>query len=118
LARREKREGVEAMSGIGPINPQDKKMYEQEYKHSADLFKRALDQYSKSDNPYQQAEFKEVMDRAMQILNETASGLMRKELEKQNNQISQDYANFQKFPEDKDSVDKLSKDLDKAKKSV
>lgn len=102
----------------GPLGPHEKKMYEEEYKHSADLFKRALDQYNKSENPYQKAEFKDVMDQAMQVLNETASGLMRKELKDQNQHIAQDYANFQKYPGDPDTLNKLSSDLDKAKKSV
>jgi len=108
----------QGMSGVGPLNPNDKKMYEQEYKHSADLFQRALDQYKKSDDPYQQAEFKDVMDRAMQVLNETAQELMRKELQKQNAQIAKDYATFQKYPGDEDTLEKLNQDLDQAKKSV
>ncbi len=102
----------------GPLGPHDRKMYEHEYKQSADLFKRALDQYSKSDNPYQKAEFKDVMDQAMQVLNETASELMRKELQAQNQKIAKDYETFQKFPDDPDTVDKLNSDLDKAKKSL
>ena len=35
------------VSGAGPLGPREKKMYEQEYKHGAELFKRALDQYTK-----------------------------------------------------------------------
>lgn len=106
------------ISEVSPLGPREKKMYEQEYKHSADLFQRALDQYTKSDNMYQQAEFKHVMDKAMQVLNETASELMRKELQKQNSQIAKDYATFQKFPKDPDTQDKLKIDLDKAKQSI
>ncbi len=106
------------VSGPGPLNPRDKKMYEQEYKQSADLFKRALDQYSKSDNPYQKAEFQDVMSRALDVLNETANELMRKELQSQSNKISQDYATFQQFPDDPDAKEKLTQDLDKAKKLV
>lgn len=106
------------LSGVGPLNPRDKKMYEQEYKHGADLFKRALDQYTKSTNPFQQGEFKGVMDKAMTVLNETANQLMRKELQKQNEQIEKDYATFQKYPGDEDTIHKLTKDLDKAKKSI
>ncbi len=102
----------------GSIGPKERKMYEQEYKHSADLFKRALDQYNKADNPYQKNEFKQVMEKAMQVMNETAQELMRKELLKQNEQIAQDYATFQKFPEDGDTQGKLSKDLDRAKRSL
>jgi hypothetical protein len=106
------------VSGVGPLGHNDKKMYEQEYKHSADLFKRALDQYNKAENPYQKNEFKEVMDKALQVMNETANELMRKELLKQNDQIAKDYANFQKFPGDEDTQDKLNSDLDKAKRSI
>jgi hypothetical protein len=106
------------LSGPGSINPRDKKMYEQEYKQSADLFEKALGQYAKSDNPYQKAEFNDVMDRALNILNETASELMRKELKSQNDKIAQDYATFQKFPDDPDTQEKLKHDLEKAKKLV
>lgn len=106
------------VSGSGPVGPREKKMYEQEYKHGADLFKRALDQYTKSENPYQQAQFKDVMDKAMNVLNETASELMRKELKTQNEAIAKDYATFQKYPDDPDTLAKLNKDLDKAKKSI
>ncbi len=106
------------MTDVGPIGPREKKMYEQEYKHGADLFQRALDQYSKAENGYQQNEFKQVMDRALRVMNETASELLRKELLKNNDQIAKDYATFQKFPKDPDTLDKLKADLDKAKKSI
>ncbi len=109
---------VEHVSGKGPVSPEDRNMYEQEYKHSADLFQKALDQYSKSDNMFQKEEFKDVMDRSLNILNEAAAGLIRKDLMEQNQKISQDYENFQKSPGDPDTVDKLKGDLDKAKRSV
>ena len=109
---------MDDVSGAGSLGPREKKMYEQEYKHGADLFKRALDQYTKADNPYKQAEFKDVMDKAMNVLNETASELMRKELISQNDRISKDYEAFQKFPDDPDKAAKLNRDLDQAKKSV
>jgi hypothetical protein len=109
---------MDDVSGVGPLGPREKKMYEQEYKHSADLFKRALDQYSKSENPYQKEEFKGVMEKAMNVLNETAAELMRKELLKQNDLISKDYETFQQFPDDPDTIQKLNKDLDQAKKSI
>ncbi len=106
------------VSGVGPLSPRDKKMYEQEYKQGADLFKHALNQYNKSGDMFQKEEFKKVMDQAMQVLNESANGLMRKELQKQNSKIASDYATFQKYPGDKDTVQTLIKDLDSAKKSV
>lgn len=103
---------------IGPLGPREKKMYEQEYKHGADLFKRAMDQYTQSSNMYQQSEFKEVMDQALNVLNESAQGLMRKELLKQNEQIAKDYETFQKFPKDPDTQEKLSNDLETAKNLI
>lgn len=102
----------------GPIGPNEKKMYQQEYRHGADLFQRALDKHSKSDNPYQKDEFKDVMEKAMQVMNETAHELMRKELESQNQKIAQDYTNYKKHPDDPDTINQLKSDLDKAKRSI
>ncbi len=105
-------------SGVGPLNPREQKMYEREYQQGADLFKKALDQYTKSSNSNQKAEFKDVMDKSLQVLNEAARELMRKELQKQNEQIAKDYATFKKYPGDHDTIEKLNQDLDKAKKSL
>ena len=106
------------MSENMPIGPRERRMYEQEYKHSVDLFQRALEQYQKSDNQFQQAEFKSVMDKAMNILQETASELARDELAKQNNKIAQDYSDFQQSPKSHAAAEKLAADLAKAKRSV
>lgn len=103
---------------VDPISPSEKKMYEQEYRHSADLFQKALAQYGKAENTYQQAQFQQVMNQSMQILNETANELMRKELQQQNIQIEKDYAAFQKHPKDAGAVKALNHDLDQARKSV
>jgi hypothetical protein len=98
----------------GPVGPNEKE-YVQEYRHSADLFKQALDSYKKSDNMYQQDAFKDVMKQAMQVLNDSAQALTRKELIAQNKQIEKDFQNFQKFPKDPDTQDKLESDLAKGK---
>ncbi|MBS0624879.1 MAG: hypothetical protein JSS32_02375 [Verrucomicrobia bacterium] len=108
---------IQGSEGMGPLSPQEKREYELEYKHGADLFKRALDDYSKSDNIFQKAEFKDVMQQAMQVLNDTAAELKRQELLKQNQAIQKDFAAFQDKDDDA-SISKLSKDLDKAKKSI
>ncbi len=108
-------------SGSGapdPITPREKKMYEQEYKHGAQLFQKALQQYAKSDNRFQQAEFQEVMDKAMRILNETAAELNRKALLDQNAKIEKDYAAFSDAPTDNKIVGQLDHDLDQAKKFI
>lgn len=102
----------------GPITPRERKMYEQEYKHGAQLFQKALQQYVKSDNPFQQHEFQEVMDKAMRVLNETASELNRKALLTQNEKIEKDYIAFNDKPEDSSAFKKLNDDLEHAKKAL
>ena len=102
---------------MGPLFPPEKREYELEYKHGADLFKRALNDYLKSDNYFQKEEYKEVMQKAMQVLNETAAELKRQELFKQNQMIQKDFTSFQKL-DNEASIEKLAKDLEKAKKSV
>jgi hypothetical protein len=97
-----------------PISPADRKMYEQEYKRGADLFQKTLDQYTQSTNPFQKEEYKDVMNKAMDVLNQAAAALKKQDLLKQNQKIAQDFATFQKS----EDSDKLKTDLDKAKKSI
>lgn len=109
---------IQGGGGLPPITPREMKMYEQEYKHGAELFQKALQQYSQSDNPYQKAEFQKVMDKAMHILNETAAELNRKGLLAQNEKIEKDYTSFNNTPTDGRTVSELNRDLDQAKKSI
>ena len=109
---------ISSSGNPAPITPREKKMYEQEYKHGAQLFQKALQQYIKSDNPYQQEEFHQVMDKAMRVLNETAGELNRKALLDQNARIEKDYAAFNDKPKDEGAFNKLNHDLDQAKKSI
>lgn len=99
-----------------PITPHEQKMYEQEYKHGARLFQKALHQYTQSDNPFQQDEFHQVMDKAMKVLNQTAAELHRKALLEQNAKIEQDYAAFNDKPEDSSALEKLKQDLEQARR--
>lgn len=103
--------------GKGPISPQEKKMYEQEYKKGVDLFQHALQQSSEAKNPYQKKQFQDVMNKAMNVLNETAKELKRKDLMAQNKQIASDYKAYQKDSSDI-VANKLNEDLDKAKESI
>lgn len=103
--------------GAGPVGPQDKKLFEQEYKHGADLFQRALQEYAKSNDMYQKEEFKEVMDKAMLVINETAKELKRQELLKQSRQIEEDYKAYQANPTP-EAQKKLNADLEQAKQRL
>lgn len=100
------------------LTPHDKTRYEQEYRQSVDLFQKALTQYSKSEDPYRQHEYEQVMKQALTILNETANQLMQQELQKQNAQIAKDYAAFQKNPSSQEAVKNLQNDLTQAKKKT
>ncbi len=107
---------INSDGNLPSISPhQQKKTYESEYTHAADLFQRTLNEYSKSDNLFQKAEFKKVMDTALYVLKEAASELKRKDLLAQSKQIEQDYQAFQADPT---QVSALNTDLDKTKKSV
>ena len=105
------------VQGPSPLRPEEKKEYEQEYQHGADLFQRALDQYAKSNNIYQREEFKEVMDKALQVLNETARELKKKALKQQNQLIENDYRAYQSNPSNA-TQKKLNDDLEKAKREI
>jgi hypothetical protein len=101
--------------GSSPITPHDKILYEQEYRHGVDLFQRALSEYSKADEIHKKEAFREVMDRAMQVLNETARELKRSDLMEQNQKIAQSFEGFQSNDAD---ASKLAKNLKDAKKTV
>lgn len=105
-----------SIEGVSPT-PDDKKIYKQEYKHAADLFQRALQEYNQTDDIYKREEFKEVMDQAMQVLNETARELKSGKLDEQNNQIEKDYARFQDQGS-KETQQKLNEDLNQAKHTL
>ena len=99
------------------ISPREKAMYKEEYRHGAELFQKALQQYSKSDDMFQKGEFKDVMDNMMQVLNETARALKQSGLKEQNKKIAEDYAAYQDAPTPA-SQKQLAKDLEQAKKTV
>lgn len=98
-----------------PINPRDKVLYEQEYRRGADLFQRALSEYNRADEIHKKEAFREVMDHAMQVLNDTARELKRADLLAQNQKISQ---SLQAMEESASEKTELAKDLKDAKKMV
>ncbi len=107
------------MSGIdsaGSINPRAQKLYEQEYRHGAALFEKALLQEAKSTYSPQKEQFAGVMQIAMEVLNQSAGELKRRDLMEQNEKISQDYKTYQANPT-KEHLEALKTDLSKAKKS-
>jgi hypothetical protein len=102
-------------NGGHSISPREKKLYKNEYVQGAQLFQKALQQYTKSDNPFQREEFRQVMDQAMNVLNETARELKTDSLKTQNEKIAKDYTAFMNQPADETKVNALNQDLEKAK---
>ncbi len=110
--------GIDKPGGGPPPLPHDpQKAYAVEYKHGVDLFHRSLDEYSKAQEMHKKAAFKEVMHRALQVLNESASGMKREDLLKHNEKISTDLKTFEDKGDDA-SKSVLSHDLDDAKKTI
>jgi hypothetical protein len=101
--------------GLPPISRHDRILYEKEYRQGVDLFQRALNEYEKADEIHKKEAFREVMDRAMQVLNETARELKRTDLLDQNKKIEQ---SFQAFQDNDADPAKLAKNLDRAKDSI
>lgn len=104
------------IGGSGSINPRAQKLYQQEYQHGAALFEKALTQANKSSYAPQKEQFNDVMNMAMEVLNQTARGLKNAELIKQNQKIAEDFQAYQKDPS-KEHLVTLKHDLDQAKKS-
>src|SRR3990167_9741129 len=107
---------IQGGGGPTPITPREQRMYEQEYKDGAKLFQKALEQYRKSDSIFQKHEFEEVMDKALNVLNQAANELKAKTLVEQNVKIKQDYQSFMKDPTNLAGASQLQKDLDQAMK--
>jgi hypothetical protein len=103
--------------GAMPLKPEDKKAYEAEYRQGLDLFKRAMTEYGNADEIHKKEAFKEVMERALQVLNETARELKRPDLMTQNQQIAHDLETYENAG-DKDSKSQLAQDIKQAKKTI
>jgi hypothetical protein len=101
-----------------PITPRETEMYKSEYKEAVKLFQNALQEYEKSDNIYQQEEFRQVMDKAMVVLNEAARELKEKALLEKNKQIEKDFTAFNQAPTNTTAVDTLQRDLEKANRLI
>ena len=108
---------VDSIQDGGSITPQDKKLYTEEYHHGVNLFKRALNEYSTAGEVHKKDAFRQVMDKALNVLNETAAGLKRQDLIDKNQKIKADYDSYQASQKE-DAKKTLTNDLDQADKSV
>lgn len=101
---------VDKIPGDDFVSPQDRVLYRAEYEKAAQLFAQSLDAYQKADFPEKQATLKDVMNKALTIMNETAQKCLRGYAIAKNNQLQTDYDTFLKSgsPE---NIEKLEKDI-------
>ena len=105
------------IQGNQPINPQMKELYKQECTRGVELFQRSLQEYQKSQIPAQKEEFRDVMDKALQIIKETASQCLGKEMQKESITLQKDYNQFIANPSDT-NLNRLNNDLEHFKKEI
>ncbi len=102
------------MSQIGGYpepKPEDLPVYKQQFKEGLNLFQQALEEYQKSEEFHQKNSFKEVMDKALNVLNETAIVVLKKKSSVEG-QFEKDYKIFIHDASDENYA-QLKKDLDK-----
>lgn len=103
----------------GPKDPtlREQKVYKQEYREGAILFDKALHLVEKANNPEKKEMLGQVMEKAMLVLNQSAQALKNEHLKQQNEKIEKDFIAYKSHP-GKEEIETLSKDLEKAKKSL
>lgn len=76
------------VGGTGPIP--DKELYRQEFNRGLNLFDKSLQAYKKCDESHKKAKFKDVMDKSLVVMNESAS----KDIKDQVAQLQKDYDEY------------------------
>ena len=108
---------TEIQGPTGRPSHQDVQKYAQEYRHGVDLFQRSLSEYKSAEEIHKKEAFKEVMERALQVLNETAQGMKSRDLLEQNAKIAKDFQAYQNGAS-AENEKKLEQDLSRAKRLI
>ena len=99
-----------------PPSPEDIKRYESDYQKSFNLFNKSFSEYVKPNlEEHKKQMFKEVMDEALKVMNQTACVALKNERERNKEaELNQDYQTFMQNPSGKNQ-DKIRHDLDDMK---
>ena len=97
-----------------------KATYKNEFTRGVKLFQDSLGEYEKADEIHKKAKFKDVMDKALTIMNQAARGFLTTEAERKKAQevkeeILTDYQNYL-ATDNKDMYNKLQGDITNLKK--
>lgn len=99
------------------ISPDLKQVYKQDFLEGTNLFEQSFQQYQQSQIPAQQEAFKDVMKKAMTVMNETAKLCLNKEAQKSEEKVNQNFEKFEENPNPQtmedlnNSIKDLKKDL-------
>lgn len=96
--------------------PQNQEIYKKDFNRAVNLFQQSLSGYQQSTEPHQKEKFRDVMDKCIVVMQETIKEALRKEAQKQFNQVDQDYKNYI-ANENPKTFEQLNKDLDSLKNS-
>lgn len=98
--------------------PQDlKHVYKQEFMEGANLFEQSFSQYQNSQIPAQKEAFKDVMKKALNVMNETAKLCLSKEAQKNEAQLNNSFEEFSSN-QNPQTMQDLSKSIDNLKNNL
>ncbi|MBS0586211.1 MAG: hypothetical protein JSR76_07970 [Verrucomicrobia bacterium] len=109
---------------VDPVNnkvtPDLKATYKDEFARGVKLFQDSLGEYQKADEMNKKAKFKDVMDKALVIMNQAARGFITSSSEKEKaeafkGKMMEDYQNFIASG-DSDAYSKLQSDVNTLKR--
>ncbi len=98
------------IEGDQPITPQMRAQYKQECARGIELFKETLQEYQKSQIPAQKDEYKDVMDKALQVIRETVPQCLSAYMQKEEKELEHDYDAFIHNPSPQ-NYNKLAEDI-------
>ena len=100
-----------------PLTPHVRDTYRKQCERGVALFQKTLEEYQQSELPAQKEKYKDVMGKAMLVIQETAAKFLSQELQKQQQGIEKDYEKFiaNSSPE---NLNKLQKDLQNFQKKI
>lgn len=104
------------VDGESAIPPQMRAIYKQEYTEGVNLFQQSLQDYQGAES-HKKALLKDVMNRALQVMNETARACLNKQAVAQNDKVAKDYQGYISN-ESPTGYNKLKTDIDDLKKFI
>lgn len=98
--------------------PQDlQHVYKQEFLEGANLFEQSFSQFQNSQIPAQKEAFKDVMKKAMTVMNETARLCLNKEAQKSESKLNQSFEAFETNP-NPETTNNLAESIKELKKEI